>query len=384
MKHFFISLIVFSYFFNTTKLDAQNKSLTLLQSEQTRKEIIKQWKLRMAETTRRTDQTNIVVQGDLKMPYTIKVFGQEPNDGRSMWISMHGGGNAPKTLNDSQWENQKVLYQPKEGIYVCPRAPWDDWDMWFKNPIDRMFEELIQTMVTHHNVNPDKVYIMGYSAGGDGVWRMAPRMADHWAAASMMAGHPGDVSLLSLRNLPFMIWCGGNDAAYDRNKVDAAKGLEMDSLQQADPEGYIHETHIVPGKPHWMDLEDKAALPWMAQYKRNPYPTTIVWCQGDNPRSYFYWIGVPNNEAKKGKIVRTNVHNNVITINQSDYTQLTFYLNDQLVDLDKSVKVIYGKKTLFQGKLKRTEDNLRSTLNNRGDISYCFPSIITVKIEITR
>jgi dienelactone hydrolase len=28
------------------------------------------------------------------------------------------------------------------------------------------------------DVNPNKVYVMGYSAGGDGVWRLAPRMAD--------------------------------------------------------------------------------------------------------------------------------------------------------------------------------------------------------------
>jgi poly(3-hydroxybutyrate) depolymerase len=50
---------------------------------------------------------------------------------------------------------------------------------------------------------------MGYSAGGDGVFQIAPRMADHWAAAAMMAGHPGDAAALNLRNLPFTIFMGG-------------------------------------------------------------------------------------------------------------------------------------------------------------------------------
>lgn len=315
------------------------------------------------------------------MKYWTKTFGGEPADGRSMWISMHGGGNAPKYLNDSQWENQKVLYQPAEGVYVCPRAPWDDWDMWFKNPIDSMFEELIRTCEVYYNVNPDKVYLMGYSAGGDGVWRMAPRMADHWAAASMMAGHPGDVDMRSLRNLPFMIWCGGDDAAYNRNTLDARRGLMLDSMRRADPEGFVHSTHIIEGKPHWMDLEDKAALPWMAQYKRNPYPDYVEWVQGDNGRKWFYWLGVPAGETKKGNFVSARIKGNTITIEECDYSEVTICLNDHMADLDKPVKVKYGKKTLFKGCLSRTKDNLRSTMAERGDPAYCFPAKVTVKIR---
>ena len=359
---------------------AQSTQLSKQEEVSTRQQIITSWKERLSAQLLSTDRANCVTQGDLKMRYTAQVFGAKPADGRSLWISMHGGGNAPTSLNDSQWENQKHLYQPAEGVYVCPRAPWDDWDMWFKNPIDRMFEELIQTMMLFHDVNPDKVYILGYSAGGDGVWRIAPRMADHWAAASMMAGHPGDVSLLGVRNMPFMLWCGGEDAAYNRNKEVAQRGLELDSLQHADPDGYIHETHIVAGKPHWMDLEDKAALPWMAKYTRNPYPSTVVWCQGDNGRPYFYWLGVPDSETKKGNELRASIKNNTVTITKCDYSQVTLYLNDQLVDLDKAVKVVYGKKTLYKGKLSRTAENLQKSLEERGDPSYCFPAILKVNI----
>lgn len=373
-----LTLIIIACMINNV-VTAQQR-LAKAEAEATKTELIKTWKEELKEKLRTTNTFNCVVQGDLKMKYSAKVFGEKPADGRSLWISMHGGGNAPTSLNDSQWENQKRLYQPAEGVYVCPRAPWDDWDMWFKNPIDKMFEELIQTMMLYYDVNPDKVYLMGYSAGGDGVWRMAPRMADHWAAASMMAGHPGDVSLLGVRNLPFMLWCGGEDAAYNRNKEVALRGVEMDSLQRSDPEGYIHETHIVAGKPHWMDLEDKAALPWMAKYKRNPYPKTVVWCQGDNGRAQFYWLGVPAAETKKGNVMRASINNNVVTITKCDYSQVTIYLNDQLANLDKAVKVVYNKKTLFKGKIPRTAENLQKSLEERGDPSYCFPAILKVNI----
>lgn len=361
---------------------AQQKGLSRAEVEQCQERIVTEWISCQAEILKWNDSARCITQGDLRMHYDMKVFGQEPDDGRSLWISMHGGGNAPTALNDSQWENQKRLYHPDEGIYVAPRAPWDDWDMWFKPPIDSMFDELIRTMVVFHHVNPNKVYLLGYSAGGDGVWRMAPRMADRWAAASMMAGHPGDVNMLSLRNLPFMIWCGGDDAAYDRNRVNAQRGLEMDSLQQSDPTGFIHETHILPGKPHWMDLEDKAALPWMAQYHRHSYPSTVVWVQGDRGHKHFYWLGVPEEETKKGAELHVSVKGNTINIDTEDYTSVTLYLNDSIINLNKPVTVKWGKQTVYKGRLPRTEENMRNTINQRGDLAYCFPSQVTVKKRV--
>ena len=57
----------------------------------------------------------------LTMLFDYHVFGEEPESGRSLFLSMHGGGNAPKRVNDRQWENQKKLYQPEEGVYLSPR-----------------------------------------------------------------------------------------------------------------------------------------------------------------------------------------------------------------------------------------------------------------------
>ena len=43
-------------------------------------------------------------------------YGTKPADGRSLFISLHGGGGAPASLNNSQWENQKKLYQPANSV----------------------------------------------------------------------------------------------------------------------------------------------------------------------------------------------------------------------------------------------------------------------------
>ena len=321
-----------------------------------------------------------ITRGSHTMRLDWRIFGTKPADGRSLYISLHGGGGAPSALNDSQWENQKKLYKPEEGVYLCPRGITDTWDLHFRPESDTFYEDVIRMAVAFLDVNPDKVYLMGYSAGGDGVWRLAPRMADHWAAASMMAGHPGDVSLLSLRNLPFMIWCGALDAAYDRNKECAKRIEEMAALHAADPEGYVFEGHIVEGKEHWMSLEDAAAVPWMARFERNPYPKRVVWCQGDVAKTAFYWLGVPAGEAAKGKTVTAQVSGNTVEILSCDYSSLTVYLNDQLVDLDKSVRIVFQGNVLYEGKLTRSPASMRETLAERGDVAYIFPASVDVKL----
>lgn len=318
--------------------------------------------------------------GDYTMPIWWKVYGEKPADGRSLYISLHGGGGAPPELNNQQWENQKRLYQPAEGVYLCPRAITDTWDLHFRPESDAFYEAIIRMAVVFLGVNPDKVYLMGYSAGGDGVWREAPRMADHWAAASMMAGHPGDVSLLSLRNLPFMIWCGGEDSAYDRNKVCAERIAEMDDLQAADPEGYVHEGHIVAGKPHWMDGVDKAAVPWMAKYVRNPYPKRVVWCQGDEMKEYFYWLGIPKAEAKKGLVLRADIDGNTVTLGECPYSRVRVFLNGKMVDLSKPVVVRTPEKVLFEGVVTPSDELREATLRARGDLSYSFPCCVEVSL----
>lgn len=341
--------------------------------------IRQQWRDSLRAVTAGILRDSIIRQDGDSMKLWWTTYGEKPADGRSLWISLHGGGGTTPEVNDQQWRNQMHLYRPKEGVYVAPRSPLEAWDMWCQQPIDSMYRVLIRTMMAHYDVNPDKVYLLGYSAGGDGVWRMAPRMADHWAAASMMAGHPGDVRLENLLNTPFMIWCGALDAAYDRNKLDRERGLQMDSLRQTCPDGYVHETHIMEGKGHWMDREDAAALPWMAQFKRQAWPKHVIWQQEAVLRPTFYWLEAPREELSRGKRVDAIVEGNVINITRCDYSELTLYLSDELVNLRKPITVKLRGKKVFKGKLKPSAETYRQSLYERQDPCFAAPCKLTVK-----
>ena len=317
--------------------------------------------------------------GELEMPFAFKVFGDKPSEGRSLYLSMHGGGNAAPRVNDRQYENQKGLYQPKEGVYLAPRAPTNTWDLWHQRHIDGFFVRLILDMVAFEGVDPDKVYLMGYSAGGDGVYQVAPRLADRFAAAAMMAGHPNESKPLGLRNLPFNLHMGGNDAAYNRNKIARTYGDELDALAKADPGGYPHLVEIHPGKPHWMDREDASAVPWMAKYRRDTAPKKVVWYQDDVTHDQFSWLAVPPGEAHAGATVVASVVGQEVRVEQLEGVKtLTIRLDDRLVDLDQPVKILVLGQTRFEGKLPRSAATLAKTLNERNDPKLMFPAEVAV------
>jgi hypothetical protein len=156
-------------------------------------------------------------------------------------------------------------------------------------------------------------------------------------------------------------------------------------LQQTCPDGYIHETHIMEGKGHWMDREDAAALPWMAKYRRQAWPKHIIWQQEAVLRPTFYWLSAPRQELKRGMRVDAEVRDNTITISRCDYSELTLYLSDELLDLSKPVTVKLlrkpgkGKaKTVFKGRVHPSAETYRQTLHLRQDPRFAAPCQIRI------
>lgn len=315
--------------------------------------------------------------GDKTMRWLEKTFGEAPADGRSLWISMHGGGEAPEQVNTQQWQNQIRLYQPEEGIYVAPRAPTDKWNMWHQEHIDPMFAHLIESMVALRGVNPDKVYLMGYSAGGDGVWQVAPRMADRFAAAAMMAGHPNEAQLHGLRNLPFAIFMGEMDTAHKRSEVATAKSAEIAELKKADPEGYVHLCRIYPGLGHWMNLKDTESVPWMAKFTRDPWPQKIVWFQDDVTHHRFYWLRLPEGRAVKDQKITAETVGREIILTGDVPTGTQILLSDQLIDLNEPLKISVNGAVPFYAKTVRTLGAIRAALKERLDPAATPTSVIS-------
>lgn len=318
----------------------------------------------------------------LEMKFDYRVFGKKPADGRSLFISMHGGGGAPARVNDQQWKNQIRLYEPEEGVYLAPRAPTNTWNLWHQGHIDDFFTRIIEDAIVLEGVNPNRVYIMGYSAGGDGVYQLAPRMADQIAAAAMMAGHPNGVSPIGLRNIGFALYMGGKDGAYNRNKIAAQWKVKLAELQKNDPTGYQHVVKIYPQYGHWMNREDKIAVPWMAKFTRDPNPTKIVWKQTGKIHNRFYWLSVDEkNRIGGSEVIATRDGQNFKIESASSISSINLRLNDQLANLDQPITITAPDGTQSKVAAKRTIATLYQSLSERVDPSAIYSSETVVDVK---
>ncbi|MEC9476998.1 MAG: transglutaminase domain-containing protein [Planctomycetota bacterium] len=311
-------------------------------------------------------EQQVLTIGDLKMPFWFEVAGTPQQTGRRLWISLHGGGGAPAEVNDQQWENQKKLYRPEEGVYLVPRAPTNTWNMWHQGHIDQFFDRLIGNLIVFHQVDPNHVYVMGYSAGGDGVYQIGPRMADRWAAAAMMAGHPNDARPDSLRNTAFTIHMGAKDEPYNRNGQAEIWQNKLKELSTADPEGYPHWVEIYPDKGHWMDREDVAAVPWMADKTRNLRPERIVWQQDDVTHRRFYWLAL-DEPRSRGRIEVSREGQKIRILHCKDVDAVTIRLDDSMIDLDRSVQFEVNGDLVHSAIIPRTIATIAQTMSERGD-----------------
>ncbi len=359
--------------------------LTKADAEEAKKALWADHAARIAATRKAEMDAKSITLGGLTMKFDTLDFGSKenpPTGGRSLFLSMHGGGNAPSEVNESQWHNQVKLgnaYKPAEGIYLAPRAPTDTWDLWHQSHIDQFFQRIIENLIVLDHVNPNRVYVMGYSAGGDGVYQLGPRMADFWAAASMMAGHPNDASPLGLRNIGFAIQVGANDGAYHRNEIAAEWGRKLDDLQKADPTGYAHFSELHEGRAHWMNLEDRKAIPWMEKFTRNPRPEKVVWHQSNVIHTRFYWLAVPKDEAHGGQDIVAERSGPNFHVTAKDGETVLIRLNDAIVDLDQPITVIRDGHAPVQTQAVRTIGTLAATLEERGDPELIFSAEIKTK-----
>jgi len=315
-----------------------------------------------------------------------------------LFISLHGGGGCPAIVNDQQYVNQQTLYEntvkdlEESVIYIAPRGPTNNWNLWHEGHVDPMLQELILTMVCHKNADPNRVYLMGYSAGGDGVYQLAPRMCYFLGAASMMAGHPNNSKIEPLNNIPFAIHCGELDDPYNRCKIAGEWLSKLDELEKNDDcGGYVHSGRLHQGKHHWMNKEDAEAIPWMMQHKRQVFPKKIVFKQAGIKYHDAYWVSFENAVAENKTITITREKNLIMVQDypeqrEAHFGQITLWLTsqegDNKLDLNEDEVTVMGMSgtQYFKGKVEMKMENLIESMMKNKDYDRSFPGKITFSL----
>ena len=324
------------------KVAAQKRLASLPLNEMTRDMAWQAYKASAAhETVQQEFAKKIVSTSDRTSPYLWRHVGTKPKDGWALVIAMHGGGNAPKEVNDQQWEGMFTRYykeHPEAGgyVYLALRAPNDTWNGFYDDSICPLVERLIQQFAIFDDVNPDKVYTLGASHGGYGAFVIGPKIPYRFAAVHASASAPSDGETMgeNLRDVRFTFMVGEQDTAYGRADRcrNFAKQVEAWRTQYG---GFPGEFELEKNTGHFVPDHDKLAE--MLQYKRDAWPKQIVWTQSDNVLKHFYWIEAINPVAHGH--IEAKVEGNTITIKTEKQDKLALWLDSTLVDLKRPITV---------------------------------------------
>lgn len=324
-------------------------------------------------------EDKVITCGDAAMKYTINVRGVEPDDGYPVYIALHGGGSSDTPdLNDSQWKAMQSYYlgSVEQGIYIAPRGVRDTWDTHFNPESYYCYMRLIENLSIYYNTNPDRIYLIGYSAGGDGVYQITARMADFFAAANMSAGHPNGVSLTNVKNMPLYLQCGELDDAYGRNeetvKYGENKNVTGVFIHKNKPHGFVDNgvnmQLLTDGT-----YADTNAIRLVSRHVRNPYPEIIEWDTALKKSNLFYYV---EGTAKEGIVTVERSGNTFVVTGDVD----AIYVNDSFIDLKEPIKVVYnGEEMEFSCKFD--EKVVEETYKKRYDKSLTFTCKLDLKAE---
>lgn len=371
-------------------------------------------KVRGDETRAAELEEKAMTFGEATMKYGFFVKGEPDEEGYPLYIALHGGGGSDTPyLNDDQWQQMLTYYQTsvENGIYVNPRGVRDTWDCHFNPESYPLYDRLIENMIAFYDVDPNRVYLMGFSAGGDGVYGITSKMADRFAAANMSAGHPNGLPLWNVYNMPLLIQVGELDDAYDRNIIDAQYGLLLDEYNQTMEGGYEHDTYVHVGKGHnfidngaadqkviediegWLETGESPAIEvdanavrYLEQHVRDPLPERVVWdlTQRADQRlgASFYWLQADKRHTKGMVVASYDKEANAINVEQCSVPgRVTFLLSNDMLDLFQPITVNTpdGNSTVMT--VTPDIDLLYETTEERGDYNYQFAAKITVDFK---
>ena len=162
-------------------------------------------------------------------------------------------------------------------------------------------------------------------------------------------------------------------------------------LKSKDINGYENFVKIYEGRGHQIShakenyvLEksnngvDSSGIFWMSKFTRNSYPKKVVWKQDDVTHDRFYWLKV--NEPKAYSLIVAKIESQVITISYATVSEVVIMLHDNLLNMDKEVKVVYMDKEIFKGYVPRTKDVILNSINEYGDPESIYYGKISVSL----
>ncbi len=234
-------------------------------------------------------------------------------------------------------------------------TPWGRGNRGWRNDGERDLFEAIADLRTFAQLDPDRWYLTGHSAGGDGAWAIVTRTPDLWAAAGMQSGSmiscPPSLGLLAnMQYVPFHILIGEKDNLP--NRIPDSKEAHR-LLKEAGGETRLL---LLPDVGHYPLPESayREEETWMRKYvRKRPDRFSFTIDQSNHPGVWGVRIASRN---RGGRVLMAPWPRFDVTIQGADVAittrgieRLSVNLGDNGLRMRGKVKLTINGKVVYEG-----------------------------------
>lgn len=295
----------------------------------------------------------------------------EKYKGKKPWpllFLFHGSGDAGGPM--AKWWSNNPFCQ--EFITVTPTIPTQERLGWRDGGQFDFFEKMYRFMITGYNVDTDRVYFSGFSAGGAAAFYYAqcwPHLCAGFYASARLWWLNNDMpnkSMSLLRHVPGFFIVGLDDT---EERIEGFRSAEKYYKENKNngvfhfKKGYGHE---------WIPNLNREAFGYLLMKKRVKYPKEFNGlffyfnkCKEEEPfLSIVYWIkALKYDRWVTFCHVKVEGNNIAITAERTKSAKLSLkkarlFLNDAIVNLDELVRIELNGSEVFNGKVERSVEFL--------------------------
>ncbi len=345
------------------------------------------------------------------VPYLLRVpKTYDPAKPMRLLISLHGSGGSAR-MAMMCWRDG--FNKEADLLVAAPEGGLPGWGN-SRAGHDRILG-VVRDVAAHYNVDLDRVCLEGGSMGAHGSFFLAMYYPDRWAAIAPRCGSARFVNQKSsggvpdisaapamLDNLwrtPVYLIAGAKDLNSPIEEVRITK-KRLEGLGAP-----IVYREYEEGGHAWFPDEDRDVLDFLRSHRRDPYPSRVKYVTRDNGFGRSHWVEIVE-ASRPTRVEITHVDmdlkpiekrkeyekpvevdaecdraKNRVVVRASGARELRIWLSDELLDLDRPVRVVVNNDTLFDGRVERSIQGALEDCRRRRDRGLVYPASVTVKLK---
>lgn len=222
-----------------------------------------------------------------------------------------------------------------------------------------VFQDLFRDLASRLHIDPNRIYATGLSQTGYWSWYLGRFRADRWAGIAPMSAVTkpcADSYLENFLALPAYVLHGERDTTCEVDQVRATcarLALLGAPIEYREIAGGGHEYAVWGEQP--------AALAWLAERPRDPYPRRVSKSLQTALDGWCYWLRVDELEREgDGRDVHpptagvdAELDGQTVRIFSEGVKRLTLCLSSEMLDLDRPIEVVWNEKRVHAGSIER-------------------------------